>query len=78
MIRFAYTILWQVVLAFLEIFGTESTPMECALCGPYPKWLGFDGVSVALSKDKVLWDTIDTIHPRDHSTTPPAASAKKQ
>lgn len=52
--------------------------MCCALCGTYPKWLGFDGVSLALNKDKVLWDTVDTIFPKNGSTEPPILTVKKQ
>jgi hypothetical protein len=52
--------------------------MACHLCGTYPKWLGFDGVSLALSKDKVLWDTVETIFPKDGSTEPCGNTLKKQ
>jgi hypothetical protein len=44
--------------------------MTCVLCGPYPKWMGFDGVSLSMSKNNVLWDTVETIHPRDRTVTP--------
>lgn len=61
----------QVFLKFIPLLATECTPMTCVLCGPYPKWMGFDGVALSMSKDNVLWDTVETIHPRDGSTTPP-------
>jgi hypothetical protein len=52
--------------------------MCCALCGPYPKWMGFDGVSLAMNKENVLWDTVETIHPHDGSTTPLESTVLKQ
>lgn len=39
--------------------------MICAICGPYPKLLGFDGVSLAMAKDKVNWEEVETVHPKD-------------
>lgn len=52
--------------------------MHCSLCGLYPKWLSFDGVSLALSKDKVRWDTAETIFPKDGSTQVLAEHVIKQ
>lgn len=50
---------------FLKLLPDTARPLCCVLCGDYPKWLSFDGVSLAMNKDKVLWDTVDTVHPRD-------------
>ena len=54
----------KVVLAFIELIDTKSLPLTCILCGPYPKWLSFDGVSLAMHKENVLWDKVDTIFPQ--------------
>ena len=69
---------FQVVLAFLKVLSPEYTPMTCHLCGLYPKWLSCDGVSLALSKDKVRWDTAETIFPKDGSMQHPTAQILKQ
>jgi hypothetical protein len=60
----------KVVLAFVSRLAPECKPLVCHVCGPYPKWMGFDGVSLAMSKDNVLWDTVETIHPKDQSVVP--------
>ena len=68
----------KVMLSFFNLISPECKPFVCDVCGPYPKWLGFDGVSLAMSKDNVLWDTVETIHPRDGSTTTVGSTVLKQ
>ena len=55
----------KLIFAFVELIAPENLPMTCSICGPYPKWLGFDGVSLAMLKSNVLWDEVETIYPRN-------------
>ena len=59
----------KAVLAFVPLIAKEDLPMTCSVCGPYPKWLSFDGVSLAMLKDLVL-PTADTIYPLNEPAQP--------
>ena len=39
----------------------QANAMQCSICGPYPAWLGFDGVSLNMSKARVQ-DIMEPIH----------------
>ena len=52
--------------------------MICTLCVPYLNWLSFDGVSLAFNKNKVLWNTVESIFPKDGTIDLSAASLLKQ
>ena len=68
----------KVVFAFLDLINPECLPLTCTLCGLYPKWLGFDGVSLALKKDHVKWDTVDTIYSSGQTVSPGPTTLKHQ
>jgi hypothetical protein len=67
----------KVVMAFVSLLGPECKNLSCHVCGPYPQWMGFDGVSLAMSKSSVLWDTVETIHPKDQYGIPVGADVIK-
>ena len=46
----------------MKLLKPEHKPLQCSLCGPYPKWLGFNGVSLGMNKDNINWDSIEKVH----------------
>jgi hypothetical protein len=69
--------MFKVVQAFLKLMDTASKPVYCVLCGPYPKFLGFDGVSLAMSKSNINWETVETIFLKSATTVPPEQETLK-
>lgn len=64
--------------AFLNLLDAASKPFTCQLCGIYPRFLGFDGVSLAMRKKNVDWANVDTIYPRTSQTQPLGPTVLKQ
>ena len=40
---------------------TSQLPSSCLLCGVYPAWLCFDGVSLGMPKKNIMWAAADLI-----------------
>jgi hypothetical protein len=62
--RFMHVKQWiQCFLAWTDLLqiGGSQMPFLCTLCGVYPSWLCFDGVSLAIRKQQISWNTIDQI-----------------
>lgn len=64
--------------AYLSRLDDISKPLTCELCGLYPKFLGFDGVSLAMRKKNVDWKHVETIYPKSPETKPLDPAALKQ
>lgn len=63
-------------MAFLKLIDKECLPLMCFLCGFFPPWMLFDGVSLALSKSMVNDATVDKIH--TNLTVEPGADVLKR
>jgi len=58
------------VRAYLCLLDEASKPFSCSLCGTFPRFLCFDGVSLAMKKTNVNWETVETIYPKTSDTVP--------